>query len=66
MKTNWRHQLDAHTTDLSSPTDDQRVNEDEKQHLKESKRQAEDMNPGKRSRVPAPKAVRDGKRGKKR
>jgi hypothetical protein len=63
MKTNWQHQKDAINTDKAQRTDDEHINEEDKQNLKASDELEREMNPGKTSSVPAPKSVRDGKRG---
>jgi hypothetical protein len=36
MKTNWKHQKDAITTDQKFRTDDEHIHEMDKRHLKES------------------------------
>jgi hypothetical protein len=36
MDTNWKHQKDAITTDQKNRTDDDRIHEIEKRHLRES------------------------------
>ncbi len=63
MKTNWQHQKDAINTDQAHRTDDEHINEEDKQNLKASDEAEREMNPGRQSDVPAPQSVRDGKRG---
>ena len=63
MKTNWEHQKDAINTDQAHRTDDEHINEEDKQQLKASDKDEREMNPGAQSDVPAPKSVREGKRG---
>jgi hypothetical protein len=49
-------------TDQKFRTDDEHIEEEEKQELKASDQAEREANPGKASTVPAPKSVRDGKR----
>lgn len=63
MKTNWQHQKDAINTDQAHRTDDEHINEEDKQQLKASDQAEREANPGETSRVPAPESVRRGKRG---
>jgi hypothetical protein len=39
MKTNWKHQNDAITTDQKNRTDDQHIHEQDKQHFKASEKE---------------------------
>jgi hypothetical protein len=51
MKTNWQHQKDAITTDQKNRVDDEHILELDKQHLKESEKQASPAaKPGKKVR----------------
>lgn len=61
MKSNWQHQKDAINTDKKFRVNDERIEEEEKQELKSSDEAESEDNPGKQSRVPAPKSVREGK-----
>ncbi len=63
MKSKWQQQRNATQADQLRRTDDEHINEEDKQHLKASDEVEQEMNPGKQSDVPAPKSVRDGKRG---
>ena len=40
MDTNWKHQKDATTTEQENRSDDQRMHEADKRHLKESAKDA--------------------------
>jgi hypothetical protein len=51
MKTNWRHQKEAITTDQKNRVDDEHIHEVDKQHLKKSEKQASPTaKPGKKAR----------------
>lgn len=63
MKSNWQHQKDAMDANQAFRTDDEHINEEHKQELKGSDEAEREDNPGQQSNVPAPKSVRDGKRG---
>jgi hypothetical protein len=63
MKSKWQQQRDAIKTDQARRTDDEHINEEDKQHLKASDEVEQEMNPGMKSDIPAPKSVREGKRG---
>jgi len=45
MDTNWKHQKDAITTDQKFVNEDEHLHELDKQHLKESEKEAESMIP---------------------
>lgn len=62
MTKNSKRLRPVNQTDQTSPTDDPHINEEDKQELKASDQAEREMNPGKQSRVPAPKSVLDGKR----
>lgn len=64
MKTNGQHQKNASNTNYTTRTDDDRINEEDKQELKASDEAEREDNPGQTSKVPAPKSVREGKRNK--
>ena len=63
MKSNWQHQKDALNTDQAHRTDDEHINEEDKQELSASDKAEREVNPGKQSDIPAPQSVKDGKRG---
>lgn len=60
---NTQHQKGTLNTDQAHRTDDEHINEEDKHNLKASDEAEREMNPGEQSDVPAPKSVRDGKRG---
>ena len=63
MKSKSQQQRNAIQADQLRPIEDGHINEEEKQQLKASDEAERAENPGKQSSIPAPKSVRDGKRG---
>lgn len=61
MKSNWQHQKDAINTNQAHRTDDEHINEEDKQELKASDKAEREANPGRKSNVPAPDSVRNKK-----
>jgi hypothetical protein len=53
MDTNWKHQKDAITTDQKFRTDDERMHEIDKRHLKEVEKEASSI--PKQDEEPAPR-----------
>lgn len=63
MKSKSQQQRNAIQSDQLRPIEDEHINEEEKQQLKGSDEAEREENPGRQSDIPAPKSVRDGKRG---
>lgn len=63
MKSKSQQQRNALQRDRLPPIEDEHINEEEKQQLKASDESEREDNPGGQSNIPAPKSVRDGKRG---
>lgn len=63
MKSKSQQQRNALQRDQLPPIEDEHINEEEKQRLNASDEADREGNAGGQSNIPAPKSVRDGKRG---